>query len=88
MVELNLELYSITIGENPNYKMPYLLDIRGTPTGIDIFKVLETGIAPAMDIGIAGRDGGQIGAGIVRAAPVSCFHRGRGRHTVRNTAQR
>jgi hypothetical protein len=73
MVERNLQLYSITIGENPNYKMPYL-GYRGTPTGIDIFKVLDTGITPAMDIGIAGRDGGQIGAGIVRAAP-DCFHR-------------
>src|SRR5713226_5105261 len=60
--ERNLELYSITIGENSNYKVPYLA-YRGTPTGIDIFKVIETGITPAMDVGIAGRDGGQIGAG-------------------------
>ena len=27
---------------------------------------------PAMDVGIAGRDGGQIGAGVVRA-PMACF---------------
>ena len=49
-----------------------MLNYRGTPTGIDIFKVVETGVLPAMDIGVAGRDGGQIGAGIVRA-PMECF---------------
>ena len=71
MVERNLELYNITLGENPDLHIPYL-GYRGTPTGIDIFRVLETGILPSMDIGIAGRDGGQIGAGIVRA-PIECF---------------
>jgi hypothetical protein len=73
MVERNLELYRITVGENTNYKIPYL-GYRGTPTGIDIFKVIETGITPAMDVGIAGRDGGQIGAGVVRAT-ADCFQR-------------
>ena len=71
MVERNLELYNITLGENPDLHIPYL-GYRGTPTGIDIFRVLETGVLPSMDIGIAGRDGGQIGAGIVRA-PIECF---------------
>lgn len=45
---------------------------RGTPTGIDLFKVLETGVLPVMDIGIAGKGGGQIGAGVV-SAPTECF---------------
>ncbi len=71
MIERNLELYDITVGENPDFRIPYL-GYRGTPTGIDIFRVLETGTLPTMDIGIAGRDGGQIGAGIVRA-PRECF---------------
>lgn len=71
MVERNLELYRITVGENPNFQIPYLR-YRGTPTGIDIFRVIETGITPVMDIGIAGRDGGQIGAGVVRAR-MPCF---------------
>jgi hypothetical protein len=71
MVERNLSLYAITLGENPDYKIPFLR-YRGSPTGIDIFKVVETGTLPVMDIGIAGRDGGQIGAGIVRA-PMACF---------------
>ena len=71
MVERNLQLYAITVGENPDYKIPYL-GYRGTPTGIDIHRVVETGVLPVMDVGIAGRDGGQIGAGIVRA-PIECF---------------
>ena len=71
MVERNLALYEITVGENPDFRIPYL-GYRGTPTGIDIHRVVETGILPVMDIGIAGRDGGQIGAGIVRA-PIECF---------------
>ena len=72
MVRRNVELYEITIGEHNVFHIPYL-GYRGTPTGIDIFKVKETGIRPVMDIGIAGRDGGQIGAGIV-SAPMSIFN--------------
>ena len=71
MIERNLELYGITVGENPDFHIPYLC-YRGTPTGIDIFRVLESGTLPSMDIGIAGRDGGQIGAGVVHA-PIECF---------------
>jgi hypothetical protein len=71
MVERNRELYAITLGENPDYNIP-VLGYRGTPTGIDVFRVAQTGILPAMDVGVAGRDGGQIGAGIVRA-PMPCF---------------
>lgn len=71
MLAGNTEMYDITVGENPDYLLP-TLDYRGSPTGIDIFKVLDTGIRPMMDIGIAGRDGGQIGAGTVRA-PMACF---------------
>lgn len=71
MVKRNLELYEITVGENTDFHIPYLR-YRGTPTGIDIFKVVETGILPVMDIGVAGRDGGQIGAGVVKA-PMPCF---------------
>lgn len=71
MVERNLQLYRITVAENADFRIPYLR-YRGTPTGIDIFRVLESGVLPMMDIGIAGRDGGQIGAGIVRA-PIECF---------------
>ena len=71
MVARNLELYAITHGENPTFRIPFL-KFRGTPTGIDVHKVLATGILPQMDIGIAGAGGGQIGAGTVRA-PMECF---------------
>lgn len=73
MVSRNQELYEITVGENPDYLIP-ALGYRGTPTGIDIFKVLESRVLPVMDVGIAGRNGGQIGAGVVRA-PLTCFER-------------
>lgn len=73
MVERNLSLYKITVGENTDFHIPFL-KYRGSPTGIDVFKVIEAGITPAMNIGIAGRDGGQIGAGVVRAH-AACFVR-------------
>lgn len=71
MVQRNLDMYEITVSEHDEFRIPYL-DYRGSPVGIDIFKVLETGITPVMDAGLAGRNGGQIGAGIVRA-PIECF---------------
>ena len=71
MIERNLEMYSITHGENSTYRIPQF-SFRGTPTGIDARKVLETGVLPVMDVGLAGRDGGQIGAGVIRA-PRECF---------------
>lgn len=71
MVATNLEMYEITVGEHPEFRIPYL-GFRGVPTGIDVHRVVETGIAPAMDIGVAGRGGGQIGAGVLRA-PLACF---------------
>lgn len=73
MIRRNEEMYRITYGENTTFRIP-LFDFRGTPTGIDIRKVLETGVLPVMDVGLAGRNGGQIGAGIIRA-PIECFER-------------
>jgi len=71
MIARNKELYAITVGENPDYLIP-ALGFRGAPTGIDIFKVVDSKVLPVLDIGIAGRGGGQIGAGVVRP-PFSCF---------------
>lgn len=71
MVKMNLQMYDITVGEHSEFRIPYF-SYRGTPTGIDVFKVAHTKIQPVMDIGVAGRDGGQIGAGILRA-PLACF---------------
>ena len=71
MIQMNLAMYQITLGEHPEYRIPYF-SYRGTPTGIDIFRVVESGQSPVMDIGVAGKDGGQIGAGVL-TAPVECF---------------
>lgn len=66
MVERNLQMYGITAGEHPTFKIPYL-QYRGTPAGIDVHRVVASGVTPLMDVGIAGRAGGQIGAGCFRA---------------------
>lgn len=71
MIERNMQMYAITHGESSTYRIP-LFNFRGTPTAVDARKVLDTGISPVMDVGLAGRDGGQIGAGIIRA-PRECF---------------
>jgi hypothetical protein len=73
MVANNLAMYDIVVGEHSDFRIPFL-GYRGTPTGIDVLKVVETGRTPIMDIGIAGRNGGQIGAGLVRAH-LGCFER-------------
>ena len=61
----NESMYDITVGEHPDFRIP-ALGFRGTPVGIDVFSVLDTGITPVIDGGLAGRDGGQIGAGVLR----------------------
>jgi hypothetical protein len=59
--------------EHPHFRVP-VLDERGTPAGIDVRRVVETGITPMINTGIASREPGvgQIGAGVVRA-PLGCF---------------
>jgi hypothetical protein len=67
------EMYEITEAENPSYQIAYL-DFRGCPTGIDIAKVLDTGIQPIINTSISPKEPGrgQAGAGLVRA-PMECF---------------
>jgi hypothetical protein len=67
------EMYEITLAENPAYPIP-ILDFRGAPTGIDVTRVLRTGLLPQINTGIAGRVAGtgQVGAGLVNP-PVACF---------------
>jgi len=49
-------------------------DDRGVPVGIDVRRVVATGITPLVNTGIAGRRAGtgQVGAGVVRT-PLGCF---------------
>jgi hypothetical protein len=62
-----LEMYEITVAEHSHFTIP-VLEFRGTPTGIDIMKVVELGITPRVNTGIAHREAGvgQVGAGLVR----------------------
>ena len=71
MVRMNSLMYDITVAEHPDFLIPYF-GFRGSPVGIDVFKVIQTQITPVIDGGLAGKDGGQIGAGILRA-PIECF---------------
>ena len=66
-------MYEITTGEHPSFQVP-ILGFRGTPTGIDVTKVVRTGILPQINTGMAGRVAGtgQVGAGLV-TPPVECF---------------
>jgi hypothetical protein len=68
-----LEMYEITFGEHENFTIP-ALNFRGTPLGIDVRKVMETGILPRINTGIAHKEPGvgMVGAGILRA-PEKCF---------------
>lgn len=72
-INATLEMYEITVAEHSAFTIP-ALDFRGTPTGIDLRKVVETGITPRVNTGIAHRLAGvgQVGAGLVRP-PLSIF---------------
>jgi hypothetical protein len=71
-----LEMYEICYAEHKYFTIPPL-GFRGTPTGIDIRKVVEKGITPRINTGVAHRKAGvgQIGAGLVRP-PISLFEEG------------
>ena len=72
-IHFTKQMYEITVTENDVYQIP-MLDFRGTPTAIDLIKVVETGILPAVNTGIAHKEPGvgMVGAGLVRP-PEKCF---------------
>jgi hypothetical protein len=72
-MQTTLDMYEIALGEHETFKIP-ALDFRGTPVGIDVRRVVETGLTPVIDTGIAHRQAGigQIGAGLSQA-PMECF---------------
>ena len=63
----------IAIGQNPEWTIA-AMDFAGVPTGIDVRLVVETGLQPLINTGIAHREPGigQVGAGVVKA-PMGCF---------------
>lgn len=67
-IDSTMEAYEITFSEHEGFTIP-VLNFRGTPLGFDIRKIMETGIMPKINTGIAHKDPGVggIGAGILRA---------------------
>lgn len=65
----------IVVGDNPEWTIPGM-DYKGVPTGIDIRLVVETGIMPTINTGVAHKKPGvgQVGAGVVKA-PRGCFEK-------------
>jgi hypothetical protein len=63
----------IVVGHNPAFTLP-ALGFAPIPFGIDARLVVDTGILPVINTGIAHRSGGigQIGAGVT-TAPSECF---------------
>ena len=66
-LESTREMYGICVAEHPEWRIP-ALGFRGVPIGIDLRRVVETGILPRINTGIAHREAGigQIGFGLVR----------------------
>ena len=67
------ELDLVCAGRSTRLRVP-VLDLRGTPLGVDARRVAELGITPKITTGIlhASAGSGQVGAGVA-AAPLTCF---------------
>ncbi len=66
-VENTKKMQEICYTKHKYFTIPYL-EFEGTPTGVDIRKVVKTGITPTINTGIAHKEAGigQVGAGIVK----------------------
>jgi hypothetical protein len=73
-IRLTEDMGRICAGRSTRFKLP-LLDFSGTPIGVDVRRVVETGITPRINTGIlhVSAGTGQVGAGVA-VAPVECFH--------------
>ena len=74
-INYTMQMYEITAAENNVYQVPYL-NFRGTPTGIDVIKVVEKNVLPFIDTGVAHKEPGigQVGAGVL-SAPAEPFRK-------------
>lgn len=72
-IRFTKQMYEITLAENREYKIP-VLDFRGTPTALDVRKIVDTGILPVINTGIAHKKPGigMVGAGLVKP-PENCY---------------
>lgn len=74
-IETSEEMSEIYLEHNPVLQIPSW-NFQGSCLGLDIRRVVETGITPLINTGIAHRKAGigQVGAGTVRA-PLACFEK-------------
>jgi hypothetical protein len=74
-LETSEEMAEIYLDHNPLFQIPSW-DFKGACLGLDVRRVVETGITPLINTGIAHREAGigQVGAGTVRA-PLLCFEK-------------
>lgn len=72
-LDFTRRMWELTVTRNPQWTIP-ALDFAGVPTGIDICRVVASGMTPTINTGIAHREPGvgQVGAGVVNA-PMACF---------------
>ena len=72
-LDVTERMYEITQAQHKHFLIPFL-DFKGTPVGIDLRKVLKTGVSPTINTGIAHREAGvgQVGAGTV-TFPIQMF---------------
>ncbi|NMA46071.1 MAG: DUF1116 domain-containing protein [Lentisphaerae bacterium] len=72
-IAITREMQEICLSVNPNYPIPNL-DFDCLPCGIDIRKVVKTGITPELHGGMFSHGGGLLGAGSARI-PMLCFEK-------------
>ncbi|RZI40634.1 DUF1116 domain-containing protein [Herbaspirillum sp. HC18] len=74
-LEVSEEMREIYVDTNPLFQIP-TWDFQAACLGLDVRRVVETGITPLINTGMAHRKAGvgQIGAGTVRA-PIGCFEK-------------
>ncbi len=72
-IAATVAMQKICAGESSRFRLP-ILDHVGTPVGVDVRLVVETGITPKVNTGIvhASDGSGQVGAGVA-TAPIECF---------------
>ncbi len=72
-LRIHEDAVNITLGEHSRYRVP-ALEGRGAPVGVDLLKVVQTGVRPVIDIVMLHREAGRgmIGFGLV-SPPMACF---------------
>lgn len=72
-IDTTREMFEICFAEHQHFTIP-ALEFQGTPVGMDVRLIMETGILPKLNTGIAHQTPGigMVGAGVLRA-PEACF---------------